>query len=121
MPIDHRRPPAEPLQERAEHGHRADLGELADAHHRHDPVAGNADAALEEAPGADEVALVHRGVEERDEEEHQPRRESCSSRIASSQANCSWPAVAGLGGVCGSVRLNGGEQQSDATPDARKM
>ena len=42
---DHRRAPAEALQRRAEDEHREDLRDLADAHDRHDPVAGDADAA----------------------------------------------------------------------------
>ena len=40
--------PAQRLQDIAQERHRADLGDLADAHDRHDPVAGNADAFFED-------------------------------------------------------------------------
>ena len=77
---NHGRPPAERLEDVAQERHRADLGDLADAHDRHHPVARDADAgvvpvdprrAREESLGPHEVSLMHRRVDERHHEQHQ--------------------------------------------------
>ena len=61
---DHRGAPAEAFQDITEDRHCADLGDLADAHHRHDPLRRDADLFDEEVAGQHEVAHVHRRIDE---------------------------------------------------------
>ena len=72
---NHRRAPAEFFQSDAENRHRRNFRDLSDAHDRHDPVAGNANGfAAEKHAGPAKEAVVHEGIDERDEPEHQHER-----------------------------------------------
>ena len=53
----------------------ANLGNLADAHHRHHPVAWDTNTLLKVPSGPEEVTLVDRGVEKRHDEENHDERE----------------------------------------------
>ena len=119
---DHRRLPAQLDEHRAEHEHREDLGDLADAHDRRDPVAGDADLlALEEDARPVEIAVVHESIDQCHDPEDQDER--MTEHLERFQPGQPFPVAArhsrfdqpSSAGVCGSIRLNAASK-SDATP-----
>src|ERR1043166_5495983 len=76
---NHRRLPTESFERCAEHEHGENFRDLANTHHRHDPIAWNAHAALfdgsaEKTSGPVEKQIVHRRVNERDQPQNQNER-----------------------------------------------
>ena len=75
-PDDHGPTPAEVLESDSQDKHRQDFSDLADTHDGHDPIAWDSNttglaAGPEESSGPVEVAVVHKGIDERHEPEDQ--------------------------------------------------
>ena len=69
---DHGCSPTEGLQGRSQHEHRQDFRDLPNAHHRHDPIAGDTHTAIrdrcsQETTGPVEVAIMDEGIHKRDQ------------------------------------------------------
>jgi hypothetical protein len=108
-------------EEPAEDGHRRDLGDLADAHHGHDPLGRDAHClTAKEAAGHEEVAVVDRRVDEGDDEEHEQEGLAQELRRFDARRIHLRQQRQALAGVCGRLRLKTAST-SEATPEMRKM
>ena len=119
---DHREPPAHRLQHPTQDRHRKNFGNLADGHRWLNPVRRDADFA-QIAEAIKEEPVVHRGVDERHDKQHeQERMLQQLDRFEPGQrvplfASGSLPFFGSMrfGGVCGSVKLKAA-RTSEAMP-----
>ena len=98
----HRPAPSKARQRPSERGHRRDLGDLADAHRRHDPVF-RQPRLLQERARPLEVALVHERIHRRRDEQHQHHRIAQQPDGFHRRARAVFLLA---GGVCGRVSEN---------------